>query len=165
MPRGISVETRGIAIEQRADIGRLFQIVAVDRLARMEQVEHIVGLRPIGAIERTEPPARHGDYLLQGREIVLGMSISDAVGDVGIGRAEDVWDAEFIPRDHRVVMMLGRRLGAECSQRLPGREPNRGEHQQHGQTQADPFQNPQIPALPTVCRRGGVREAARFVTE
>ncbi len=133
----IAVETGGIAVEQRAHVGRLLHVIACHGRAGVEPVDDEIGLRPILPADRAEPAASHRQHFLESREIVLGVGVGDAIGDVGIGLAEDVRHAEIVASDAHVIGARRRRRHPLGKQRLPGGEPDRDQDDERGQRQAD----------------------------
>ena len=96
---GVAVEPRRIGGEQCLHIGGQPRPVARGRRAHIEQRGGIIDLRAILAEHRPGAPARHRQHFLQGRKIILGVRVGDAIGDVGVGLAKDMRHPEFVARD------------------------------------------------------------------
>ena len=119
---GIGVEAGGIAVEQRADICGQIVIFAGDRTPHVQQSGDIVDRRALRAVEGGHAaPGHRGDFL-QCREIIFGMGIGHAIGDIGIGLAENMRHAEFVPDDARFIAAVRRRSGFTDAQGLPNHQ-------------------------------------------
>jgi len=135
MLRRISVETRGIAVEDGADIRRQINIFASHRAPHVEQRGDIVDRRAVRSVERRHPPAGHRGYFLQGRKIILRMGIGHAIGDIGIGPAENMRHAEFVADDAGLVDAVRRCRCLVNAQWFPQRQTDRRQCNKNQQTQ------------------------------
>jgi len=139
MVRGIGVETRRIAVQHGADIRRQTLIFAAHGTAYVEQGGDIVDRRAVRAVERRHPAPRHRGHFLQRRKIILGMGIGHAIGDIGIGLAENMRDSEFVADDAGLIGAVWRSHGLGDAQWFPQRQADRRQHNKNQQPQPRPL--------------------------
>ena len=141
---GELVEAAGISFEQGACVGGKGGIAPLRSAARVEEVIDVIDLRALFPGDGAIASAAHRDHVLKREKIVLRVGDGDAIGDVRIGLAIDVRNAEFVAHDLCAVDPAGRRaiLVLRCEERLPrrqGHEP-REQHDQQGTAQTrQPF--------------------------
>ena len=131
----IIVQADGVGIEQRARVCGQRVPLPLRRAARVEQVVGVVDRRAV-------LPAAHRDDILQGGKIVLAVRDRDAIGDVGVGLAVDVRNAEIVADDFGGVGAVSFGWGALGGEkRFPGHQADRDDQQQHCHYRAGPLEN------------------------
>ena len=90
------------------------------------------------SVDGSESTAGGEESLLNGEEVILGVSESESVGGVGVGRSPDVRNTEGIPADQGVVGpwrrcdsfdLTGGRFGPEHPRSAQRQRAGQSEHQ------------------------------------
>ena len=121
----ILVEPGGIGFEQGSRVCGQRVIMAIRCSARIEQVIDKIHLCAVLTGNRAIPATRHGNHVLQGKEIVLCMSDGHAVSDIGVSLAVNVRHAEFAADD--LCLVGPARVGCGkflCGKRFPDHQSN-----------------------------------------
>jgi hypothetical protein len=105
MPRRVAVESVGIRLADRPDLGReIGRVLHVHRLAHAQQGHDVIVGRALRAGHGGERAPRGEEPHLDRLEIVFGMGPRQTVGGVGVGLPEDVGDAPGVAEDSHVAL-------------------------------------------------------------
>ena len=133
--RGIEIEPGGIAVEQRARLGRQIGFVARgDVVPDAQELDEIIIVDRAHAVDRgkTAPRGKHGT--LNGEKIVFRMGIGQAERGVGVAAPGDVRHAETVAHDGGIIFGRRRERGFRIEPGKPGfMRPGESEERQDGE--------------------------------
>ena len=139
MERGVVVDAVRVGFAQRARLRREVPLVArLHDVRDPQELDHVVVGRAFTPEDGGQPSARREQRALDRLEIVLGVSPGQAVGDVGVGAAEDVRDAPGVAEDAHVVAALGQEGRGIHPPPRPDGKRQHGDGQEGRQEEGDP---------------------------